>query len=108
MSADLGLQIANGHRQRCASPLHAQRRHRDRLYFFDFVTIPLIFEITPTFLAVFLFGFFFDFFVSRSVRAFAFSAVWLTTAASLPAVWPIVVAALPESADAADQSILFL
>jgi hypothetical protein len=45
-------------------------------------------------LAVFLFGFVFDFFVSRSVRAFAFPAVSLTTAANLPAVSPIIVAAL--------------
>jgi hypothetical protein len=70
-------------------------RHHDSFdYLFDFATIPLIFETTPTFLAVFLFGFVFDFFVSRSVRAFAFPAVSLTTAASLPAVLPIVVAAL--------------
>jgi hypothetical protein len=71
-----------------------RRRHRDRFdYLFDFATIPLIFETTPTFLPVFLFSFVFDFFVSRSVKAFAFSAVSLTTAASLPAVLPMVVAA---------------
>jgi hypothetical protein len=71
------------------------RRHRDSFdYLFDFATIPSIFETTPTFLAVFLIGFVFDFFVSRSVRAFAFPAVSLTTAANLPAVLPIIVAAL--------------
>ena len=53
---------------------------------------PLIFETAPGFFAVFLFAFAFDFFVG--VRAFAFSAVSPTTATSLPAVLPMVVAAL--------------